>query len=195
MKEDPFMSLDELVKATKAIIAAKAITYMDEAVELAIGTDVTPFRRRQGRLRRSVRSSRCLSSHGRAGRRRPGLPITRLVVRHSAQITCASGISLETGTPWYIVRKEPKGRGTARQIEGTQLGGDHRVMVVEDAISTGGSLIKAIDVIEATGATVVAVSTLIDRGVSTAPAMEDRAISYHPVSTYADFAMEPILVS
>ena len=194
MKEDPFMSLDELVKATKAIIAAKAITYMDEAVELASGQMSHHFvDGKEGfadpsDLRVACRAMAALVAAAGVTYNAVGGPTL------GADHLCI-GISLETGTPWYIVRKEPKGRGTARQIEGTQLGGDHRVMVVEDAISTGGSLIKAIDVIEATGATVVAVSTLIDRGVSTAPAMEDRAISYHPVSTYADFAMEPILVS
>ncbi|MEZ5270311.1 MAG: hypothetical protein R2789_17780 [Microthrixaceae bacterium] len=38
---------------------------------------------------------------------------------------------------WFVVRKKPKGRGTNQLIEGSQLDGSSRVLLVEDAVTTG----------------------------------------------------------
>ena len=48
----------------------------------------------------------------------------------------------------FTVRKEPKGHGAGKQIEGNFKAGD-TVIVVDDVITTGGSTLKAIDAIEA----------------------------------------------
>ena len=103
----------------------------------------------------------------------------------------AVGMALEATSSWFFVRKEPKGRGTGRQIEGFDLGPESKVVVIEDAVSTGGSMIKAIDVIESTGATVVAVTTPIDRGDAAAPALAARGLRYLPLATYQDLGLEP----
>ncbi len=102
------------------------------------------------------------------------------------------GIALVTGCGWYVVRKEPKGRGTNRQIEGSELGPGVRAVVVEDAVSTGGSLLKALDVVAATGADVAAAVTLVDRGDALAPVLAARGVAYQPVFTYADVGLEPL---
>ena len=44
----------------------------------------------------------------------------------------------------FSVRKEPKGHGTKRRIEGNFAEGD-AVVVAEDVITTGGSALKAIE--------------------------------------------------
>jgi orotate phosphoribosyltransferase len=62
----------------------------------------------------------------------------------------------------FTVRKEAKGHGTGKLIEGPFEPVD-RVAVVEDVITTGGSALKAIDAIRAAGATVVGVIALVDR--------------------------------
>lgn len=69
-----------------------------------------------------------------------------------------------TGSPLraFTVRKEPKGHGTGKLIEGPFEPVD-RVAVVEDVITTGGSALKAIDAIRAAGATIVGVIALVDR--------------------------------
>ena len=93
---------------------------------------------------------------------------------------------------WFFVRKKPKGRGTNKLIEGSPIGDGDRCLVVEDAITTGGSLLKAIDAVEATGAKVVAVSTLVDRGEIARPHIESREILYYPLATYLDLGIEPV---
>jgi orotate phosphoribosyltransferase len=62
----------------------------------------------------------------------------------------------------FIVRKEAKGHGTGRQIEG-DLEPSSRVVVVDDVVTTGGSTLRAIEAAEAEGHTVVAVLCLVDR--------------------------------
>ena len=64
--------------------------------------------------------------------------------------------------PALIVRLEPKQHGTQRAIEGTLRPGA-RVGVVDDACSTGGSLIHAVEAVEAAGGSVVRVACILDR--------------------------------
>jgi orotate phosphoribosyltransferase len=62
----------------------------------------------------------------------------------------------------FIVRKEAKGHGTARRIEG-QLEPNSRVVIVDDVVTTAGSTLQAIEAVEEEGHTVVAVVCLVDR--------------------------------
>lgn len=62
----------------------------------------------------------------------------------------------------FIVRKEAKGHGTSRQIEGNLRSGC-RVIVVDDVVTTAGSTLKAIDAVEEAGFEVAAVIALVDR--------------------------------
>lgn len=62
----------------------------------------------------------------------------------------------------FSVRKEPKGHGAGKQIEGPFRAGD-RVVVIEDTITTGGSARRAIDAVRAAGGVVVGVLALVDR--------------------------------
>jgi orotate phosphoribosyltransferase len=61
-----------------------------------------------------------------------------------------------------IVRKEAKGHGTQRMIEGPLRPG-MRVAVFDDTVTTGGSLKHAIDQIEAAQCTVVKTLAIVDR--------------------------------
>ncbi len=62
----------------------------------------------------------------------------------------------------FIVRKESKGHGTGRRIEGDLEPGS-RVVVVDDVVTTGGSTLAAIEAAQAAGHRVVAVICLVDR--------------------------------
>ena len=62
----------------------------------------------------------------------------------------------------FSVRKDPKDYGTRRRIEGG-LPRDGRVVVIEDAMTTGRSTLKAIRAVEEHGARVLAVLALVDR--------------------------------
>jgi orotate phosphoribosyltransferase len=104
----------------------------------------------------------------------------------------AVGMAAVTDGRWFFVRKEPKGRGTDRYIEGYQVGAGDRVVIVEDATTTGSSALKALDIVEQHGAEAVAAVTLIDRGDRAAAAFAARGVPWFPVATYTDLDIEPV---
>ena len=75
----------------------------------------------------------------------------------------------------FTVRKEPKGHGRGRQIEGNFHSGN-TVIVVDDVITTGGSTLKAIDVIESEGGKVAFALVLVDREEGGRQAIEARGV-------------------
>jgi orotate phosphoribosyltransferase len=62
----------------------------------------------------------------------------------------------------FTVRKEPKGHGRGRRIEGNFTPGTP-VIVVDDVITTGDSTLKAIHAVEEEGGQVAFVLVLVDR--------------------------------
>lgn len=66
--------------------------------------------------------------------------------------------------PAYIVRKEAKGHGTGRTVEGREnLAPKAKLIVLEDVVTTGGSSLQAIERLRAEGYDPVAVLTVVDR--------------------------------
>ena len=75
----------------------------------------------------------------------------------------------------FFVRKEPKGHALGRQIEGPPLSPDDRCMIVEDVVTTGGSTIRAIEVVRAAGHEICGVLAICDRLAGGAEAIEQAA--------------------
>lgn len=64
----------------------------------------------------------------------------------------------------FMVRKEPKGHGTKQWVEGrSNLQAGDRVVVVEDTVTTGGSLLRAVEKVEETGLIVDHCIVVVDR--------------------------------
>ena len=76
-----------------------------------------------------------------------------------------------------IVRQDAKRHGTMRAIEGTVRVGA-RVAVVDDACSTGGSLMGAIESVEAAGCKVVIVLCILDRRMGGGDAIKQRGYDF-----------------
>ncbi len=104
----------------------------------------------------------------------------------------AHAVALVAPSSWFSVRKAEKAHGSRRRVEGASLGPGVRVVCVEDTASTGRSLVEAIDVATATGATVVAACALLDRGEAAAPLVAARGVPYSRVLSYEDLGIEPI---
>ena len=79
--------------------------------------------------------------------------------------TATSIASFLAGRPRaaFIVRKEPKGHGTNQWVESTRLPAGAEVVVVEDVVTTGASMLKAIERARLAGLHVVHALGLVDR--------------------------------
>lgn len=88
----------------------------------------------------------------------------------------------ELGLQVFTVRKEPKGHGRGKRIEGNFREGD-TIIVVDDVITTGGSTLKAIEAIEAEGGKVAFALVLVDREEGGRQVIEERGIPVLPLFT------------
>lgn len=104
----------------------------------------------------------------------------------------AHAIAVLTGCSWFVVRKEPKGRGTNRLVEGAPVGAGWRVLIVEDVVTTGSSIRRAMEVVRDLGATVVAAAVLVDRSDAAARFFADAGIPYVALVTWRDLGIEPV---
>ena len=87
--------------------------------------------------------------------------------------------------PFVYVRSKAKGHGRKNLIEG-ELKGTERVLIVEDLISTGGSALKAVEAVRATGATVVGVLAIFSYGFAKAEkAFEAANCPFKTLSNYS----------
>jgi orotate phosphoribosyltransferase len=80
----------------------------------------------------------------------------------TAGLAFSSPVSLELGKPMIYVRKETKDYGRGKRIEGSVKPG-WNVVVMDDLITTGHSVLEAIEAIKEEGAEVRDVVVLIDR--------------------------------
>lgn len=101
-------------------------------------------------------------------------------------VPIATAVSLESKLPLLMIRKEKKGYGTSKLIEGELLEGDN-VIVVEDVSTTGGSLLKAIKAIQENGGNVKRAFVVVDRQEGAIEAFEKEGITLEPLITVDEF--------
>ena len=89
----------------------------------------------------------------------------------------------------FFVRKEAKSHGSRERIEGV-LPAAARVAMVDDVLTTGGSVLQAITEVEKAGATVAAVICIVDR-LEGARELLAAKYNYMPLYTIRDFGIEP----
>ena len=83
------------------------------------------------------------------------------------------------------VRKEAKGHGSRRLIEGNLEEGD-RVLVVDDVATSGGSTVQAVDALREAGARVVAAAVVVDRQQGGAKNISARDVRFGAMCTLAE---------
>jgi orotate phosphoribosyltransferase len=67
--------------------------------------------------------------------------------------------------------------------------------LVDDVVTTGRSIIKALEAVEPRSVEITFAVALVDRGESTSAEMARRGVRYRPVVTYKDLGIEPVVPS
>jgi len=87
----------------------------------------------------------------------------------------------------FLVRKEPKGHGAQRQVEGPRPNEHPRVVLVEDTFTTGGSTLQAARLVRAEwNAEIVAAFSIVDRNEGATENFAAEGIRMESLVTLAD---------
>jgi orotate phosphoribosyltransferase len=106
----------------------------------------------------------------------------------TAGIPWAAMVADQLDLPMAYVRPEPKNHGMGRQVEGPS-GTGHRVVLIEDLISTGGSSIRCVEALRQEGAEVLEVLALFSYGLPRAEAAFQAAqVPLRVLATFSDLA-------
>jgi orotate phosphoribosyltransferase len=90
----------------------------------------------------------------------------------------------------FLVRKESKGHGTNKFVEGPIQPG-MKVAIVEDVVTTGGSSLLAVERVQAFGCEVVQVLAIIDRLEGGRKNFADKQLPLQSLLTIQDFGITP----
>ncbi len=100
-------------------------------------------------------------------------------------VPIAVAASLETGLPLLIIRKETKDYGTKGQIVG-EIKQGRSVILVEDVTTTGGSVLKAIQILREEGLVVRYVITVVDREEGAIKNLKGADVEFLPLVSISD---------
>jgi uridine monophosphate synthetase len=106
-----------------------------------------------------------------------GVPYSALAI--------ASAIAYDKAIPMLLKRKEAKGYGTKKILEGVFTQGQN-CLLIEDVITTGASLIETTSVLEEHGLKISDVCTLIDRNQGGREIMQNHGYKLHSVMNLSD---------
>jgi orotate phosphoribosyltransferase len=102
-----------------------------------------------------------------------------------------AGVAATRGRPLraFSVRKEVKDHGAGGRIAGSLLESD-RVVITEDTVTRGTSLVEAAQVVEEFGATVVLLLAVVDRGGTVGEMAASHGWAFDALFTAADLGFE-----
>ncbi len=109
----------------------------------------------------------------------------RLAAPELGAVLLGAAVSLETDLPLVLVRREAKGHGTSRALEGVLEPGD-RVTVIEDVLTTGGAAIGAAEKVRAAGGEVIALIAVLDREEGAADNLLRAGVPFTPLFRRSD---------
>ena len=104
----------------------------------------------------------------------------RLAAPELGAVLLGGAVSMETGLPLLLVRKEPKGYGTGKQLEGRFVAGE-RVTVIEDVVTTGGDSLRSVNVLREAGLDVIHLVVVLDRGEGGEENIREAGVPYSPL--------------
>ena len=94
-------------------------------------------------------------------------------------------LALETGIPYVIIRKEKREHGTGKQIEGGEVTGKS-VLIVEDVTTSGGSVVKTIQILRENNAEVDRVLAVVDRESGARELLQKLEVEFIPLVSVSE---------
>jgi orotate phosphoribosyltransferase len=94
-------------------------------------------------------------------------------------------LALETGIPYVIIRKEKREHGTGKQIEGGDVKGKS-VLIVEDVTTSGGSVVKTIQILRENNAEVEKVLVVVDRETGAREQLQKLEVEFIPLVSVSE---------
>jgi orotate phosphoribosyltransferase len=98
-------------------------------------------------------------------------------------------VSLESGLPLVLIRKEAKGYGTSKQIEGRFTPGE-RVTLIEDVVTKGGEALRSARVLQEAGLDVIRIVVVLDRGEGGEEIIREAGFQYSPLFRISDLELD-----
>jgi len=95
-------------------------------------------------------------------------------------------LSLKTKIPYVIVRKEKKEHGTQNLIEGDEIS-NKKVLIIEDVTTSGGSVVKTINIIRENKGLVDEVLVVVDRESGAEENLRKHDVNFIPLISVSDF--------
>jgi orotate phosphoribosyltransferase len=89
----------------------------------------------------------------------------------------------------FSVRKEAKDHGVTGRVAGA-LEPEDRVVIAEDTVTRGTSLMEAVEVVREFGAEPVLITVIVDRGGTCAAMAAAAGVAYHPLLTAPDLGFD-----
>ena len=91
--------------------------------------------------------------------------------------------------PAFVVRKDVKDHGTRKEIEGPLPENPSRLVIVDDVVTSGGSIIKSIEAVRRRGHEVVLALSVLDRDGGGSEALKALGVKYQPLVTIAELGI------
>ena len=102
-------------------------------------------------------------------------------------VVVAASLAIEIVKPIIYVRKEAKEHGTAKAIEGVTCQ-DMKLLMIEDVVTSGGSVIKAIKSIKEERMTVTDAYAIVDRMEGATEVLQAEGVKLHSLLTIKQIA-------
>jgi len=94
-------------------------------------------------------------------------------------------LSLEADIPYVIIRKEKREHGTNKQMEGGDVK-NKKVLVVEDVTTSGGSVVKTLQILRENHAKVDEVLVVVDRESGAEEKLRNLDVNFIPLLSVSD---------
>jgi orotate phosphoribosyltransferase len=110
---------------------------------------------------------------------------TRLAGPELGAVALVAAASLQSGLPFLIVRKEEKGYGTGKRLEGVFEPGE-RVCLIEDVVTSGGAALGAVKALREAGLQCRTAVCVVDREEGASEALGRHAVVLRPLFVAGD---------